>query len=281
MYLDFVPIEQHTVLDFLHAFRLLHSFAQIATVVNVFLQNYKEAQERKKSFPIHNTVDLMAASKSYTHNPYSVRVLDTSLDESRCNTPGPEVIGADLIHQSLCEHVNFVHYPQYYHMPVPSRPADELVRLFVGQVPYDVTEQQVAWMVYETTQCNVYHTEIIKKWTGDHHKKGCVHTYCSPEDVITITERLHHRVLIDDAGIWVAETQEERSALEKYCESMKNDKSKRFVNRPFQPVVVEKAMSNFKPRSTPILPPPMYMEYHQQFYQQYAMIPPPSYEEAM
>jgi hypothetical protein len=87
-----------------------------------------------------------------------------------------------------------------------------------------------------------------------------MHSYCDPSHVETILAKLHRHVLVDDTGIWVAETCEEHQALEEYCTSMKNDKTRRFHQRPCQPVVVQRAISTFVPKPRHTVTPPRYFE---------------------
>jgi len=206
-------------------------------------------------------------SQRFTHDPYSVRVLPES-PQSRSQSPGP-VHGADdclppgTLHTALLGHANFVQYPtRVEDVPVlhPKLPKADMTRLFVGQLPYGTTAEQLQWVIYEASHCGVFFTETIHQWTGDKHSKGCVHTYCAPEDADVIIQRLHRHALIDDSGVWIAESDEEYRALEDYCRTMKTDKTKRFFNRPCQPVVSQRATSTFVPMPRVSSALPQYQE---------------------
>ena len=163
--------------------------------------------------------------------------------------------------------MNFVAYPakgEYVPVFHPVLSKAEMTRLFVGQLPYGTTAQQLQWVVYEATHCCVFFTETIHNWTGDKHSKGCVHTHCHPDDADRIIQLLHRHALIDDTGVWIAETEEEHATLEDYCRMMKSDKTKRFFQRPCQPTVAQIAISTFVPMPRVAEAqqhrPPMYVE---------------------
>eukprot|EP00331_Platyophrya_macrostoma_P011831 CAMPEP_0176431374 /NCGR_PEP_ID=MMETSP0127-20121128/14781_1 /TAXON_ID=938130 /ORGANISM="Platyophrya macrostoma, Strain WH" /LENGTH=253 /DNA_ID=CAMNT_0017813383 /DNA_START=58 /DNA_END=819 /DNA_ORIENTATION=- len=192
----------------------------------------------------------------YVHQPYGARVLLS--DSPRSMSPGPQSSCGDSValpgtlHTALIGRVNFVPYPlageEIPKLPLPSASKANLTRLFLGQLPYGTTAEQLQWVVHEVSRRAVYFTETIHTWTGEKQCKGCAHTYCAADDASTIIEKLHRRALIDDTGIWVAETEDECDALENYCESMRVDKSKRHHLRPCQPVVAQMAVSSFVPK---------------------------------
>lgn len=214
---------------------------------------------------------MAVISRRFTHDPYHVRVLP---DTPRSVSPGPQSVSdaclPGTLHTDLQGVVNFVPYPtksDAVPLLIPTMAKCNMTRLFVGQLPYGTTMEQLQWTVYEASHCGVFYTETIHNWTGDKHSKGCVHTYCDPAQADYILKRLHRHVLIDDTGVWIAETDEEYAALEGYCAKMKLDKTKRFHQRPCQPVVAQRATSTFvpQPRHPPAAQaqPPVYVEQHQ------------------
>lgn len=171
-------------------------------------------------------------------------------------SPGPAAIElpASTLHRALDGCVTYVQDPQWFEMPVAPMPKSDMARLFLGQLPYFVTPMQVAWMVLELARLPVFETECIKRWGANHSQpalaqqpKGCVHTYCLPQHRDAIIAALHRRVLVDDGGVWFAEDAAQKEALEAYCAQMKQDKSLRFRDRPYQPLVVQDAVSTFVP----------------------------------
>jgi len=208
----------------------------------------------------------------YRNNPYDLEfgyVIQTE-HRSRSESPaGPleqSWVLPDTLHKELIGQVNFEPYPSFDSHAAPQLPftKHDCVRLFVGQIPYGTPAKQVEWIVLSATGRHVYFTETIQRWTGARQPKGCAHTYCLPQDKDTILSVLHRRVLVDDSGVWLAADHIQHAALEDYCTRMKNDKTLRFRERPYQPVVVEVATSDFVPRcsttspaaeSAPLLPP--------------------------
>lgn len=215
----------------------------------------------------------------YQHQPYAARVLMT--DSPRSVSPGLSSVGPDMdplpgtLHIDLHARMSFYAYPARgedvptFHAPLPK---EDMVRIFIGQLPFGTTSEQLEWVIQEVTRLPVYFTESIHNWTGEKQSKGCAHTYCHPADADAIINALHRRALIDDTGIWVAETEDERRILEAYCMSMKKDKLRRFQQRPCQPVVAQRATSTFVRRQAEVCPrvtPP---------YNHFAAPAPPSYD---
>jgi len=58
---------------------------------------------------------------------------------------------------------------------------------------------------------------------------------------------MHKRMLVDDTGVWHAQTSEEFEVLSDYIHAMKADRTLRAPNRPYDSVVVQLAVSTFVP----------------------------------
>jgi len=218
---------------------------------------------------------------TYSYNPYDVQygyVLHDSRDFgfsyapqdaqdiSRGESPSGPDTWANALHTELMGQVNYVPYPEKDNRAAFTNcRKDQLQRLFIGQLPYDASPMQVQWIVYQATGKEVFLSEKIQKWTGNRQSKGCVHTYCYHEDTDLIINFLHRRVLVDDTGVWIAADAEQHELLEAYCKKMKEDKTMRFRERPYQPVVAQLATSNFVPRTSSPRPdyqmPPQYDEF--------------------
>jgi hypothetical protein len=228
-------------------------------------------------------------SRWFRHNPYDLETA-VSYDElpghtpsSRSESPAADtVVPAGALHVRLAGLVNFEPYPAVSRESAMVHFGKELCcRLFVGQIPYGAPASQIEWMVQVATGCRVYFTEPIHRWTSSRSPKGCAHTYCLPGDVDTIVQLLHRRMLVDDSGVWIAADEHQQHRLEEYCAALKADKALRHRDRPYQPVVVEGATSNFVPRraSPPPQPsaqqphgmPPLYMDF---VHAETAVLPP-------
>lgn len=187
--------------------------------------------------------------RKVVHNPYSV---------SDCMTmvpPSPFIqnsVPEGTIHQLLVGKTRFVPYPtESFDAAEPFGPKGEMTRLFWGQVPYHVSDMQLSWIAYTFGfGANVHHTERIMKKdpsTGRRMPRGCVHTYCAPEDFQALRQSVHKRVLIDDTGVWYAATDIELAALNHYIALMKTGDLPRPVDRPYDSVVIEQASSTYVP----------------------------------
>jgi len=165
------------------------------------------------------------------------------------------------LHTQLFGQLNFVPYPtEAFDVVEPTLPKNQLVRMFIGQLPYNVTEMQLAWILYTFGgQVNMYHFERITKTDyrrgGVKIPTGCLHFHVEPQDVEPLLNFINHRLLVDDTGIWVAESLEERDTLARYCDLMKVDKSRRFQGRPYRCVHADPATSTFDPDAVPLIPP--------------------------
>lgn len=196
-------------------------------------------------------------------------------------------------HPSLWGKVSFVPFPaESFVQPVEALPpaGAPLVRVFLGQLPYFVTDMELAWMAYYLGGGNavMWPERIMKRQSGGERlPTGCIHGYATPEAIATMAARMHKRMLVDDTGVWHAQDEEELVALSAYVASMKSDKTKRVPGRPYDTVVVQEATSNFVPacpvpltefptdrsavkvpRATPpaYVPPPAYQQFSMDAY---------------
>jgi hypothetical protein len=234
----------------------------------------------------------MSPGRRFRHNPYDLLTAVAYEEQSsgaedhnsRSESPAAPINMPDFdatLHKPLIGMVNFEPFPQVSREPplLHFTKAD-CFRLFIGQIPYGAPASQVEWMVFAATGRRVYFTETIQRWTGTRSPKGCAHTYCLPADYEAILRCLHRRLLVDDVGVWIAADEQQRLCLEKYCGEMKADKTMRFRDRPYQPMVVEGATSDFVPRR-PSPPPAEHVpmafppEYDYFIHAETAVAPPP------
>jgi hypothetical protein len=108
---------------------------------------------------------------------------------------------------------------------------------------------QLAWLCHTFGNGGrvVIPERIMKR---DHHHggkvpTGCIHAYCDPDLMKDMVSGMHKRILVDDTGVWYAETHEQIELLNTYCLQLKMDKRKRIVNRPYDTVVVQYATSSY------------------------------------
>jgi hypothetical protein len=141
-----------------------------------------------------------------------------------------------------------VYYRQSYRAP------QSTVRIFIGQLPSHITDEQIYWMCAALGGVHVYNIERIV----DHHNhrsKGCVHAFCDPQDVNNLVDLLHKRVLIDDTGFWFARSLFETEFLNDYVWGMKNGYQPTFLGRPSNTVVVDIASSKTHSSHAPMMQP--------------------------
>lgn len=152
------------------------------------------------------------------------------------------------LHKPLVGKVSFVPYPKTQvafantNLNVSAESVDEpLQRIFIGQLPYGITEMQLQWM----TQLlgggvSLFDPEVIIK---NQKKTGCVHARVRDSQLKQLVAGMHKRILVDDSGIWVGRTPSEIQILTQYVAELKADPKKRYPDRPYDTVVVQNATS--------------------------------------
>ena len=188
-------------------------------------------------------------ARTYTHNPYAPVVM-------------PAPVPPGTLHAcALFGTVPFVPYPtkefvQAENAAMMRGGADEgeleLVRVFVGQLPYFVTDMQLAWLchTFGGGTAVVFPERIMKRQAcGERLPTGCIHAFCTAAAAEALVEGMHKHLLIDDTGVWVARGKAEQAVLEAYVAAMKRDRTLRVPHRPYDSVVVQLATSTFVPHS--------------------------------
>jgi hypothetical protein len=195
-------------------------------------------------------------AKIFRHDPYQhfgkVFYFDSEEAAPTVDTDAPPM---GTRHVSLWGAVSFVPYPAHgWEAPATSTAQPngdgELVRVFIGQLPYFVTDMQLSWLCHTFGYGHlVSHPERIMKRqpNGERLPTGCIHAYATAQAVEEMAQGMHKRMLVDDTGVWHAQTAAEWEALTDYISAMKSDKSLRIPNRPYDSVVVQLAVSTFVP----------------------------------
>lgn len=166
------------------------------------------------------------------------------------------------LHRALIGHVSFIAYPtesldeSFFEgqAPAPSADADAkdpMRRIFIGQLPYRVTEMQLQWMFrIFALGAQIYSPERITKKSktigATRVPTGCIHAHLRESCLKAVVQNMHKRLLVDDSGIWFARTDAEKDSLDAYVELMKQDPRRRFVDRPYDSLVVQEANSSFQ-----------------------------------
>jgi hypothetical protein len=198
------------------------------------------------------------APEAYHYNPYSKENCYTDVAATYPGqapsfaeaAPVKEQPQVSVLHTQLTGLVSFLPYPtESYPVHETDMPKEEMCRVFLGQLPYRVTPMQLSWLLDMIAPgSGLYHMETIVKKVGVRGKRlptGCVHASAHPDQVDYMIECLSWRVLFDDSGIWFAQDANEQYHLSNYCTAMKHNEHMRFRDRPYQPVVMQRATSKF------------------------------------
>jgi hypothetical protein len=197
-----------------------------------------------------------AAVVVYTRDPYSAQH-PYRLVAAAVPSPSRAAVcpGGTLHAASLAGRVEFVEYPQL--APVPPSPCGvarpEMRRLFVGQLPYKVTDEQLDWVCASFGGARVHFAErITRDVRGRRQLTGCVHVYVPcDEDAARLVVGLHKRLLVDNTGVWYARTAAQAAALGAYTAGLKADRALRPAGMPYDSVVVQPATSTYDPAAWP------------------------------
>lgn len=209
---------------------------------------------------------LPVVSCTYRWNPYET---DTAVTMEKEVLGLPEgTLHAHALDQQAVHgtSVGFMAYPtDEFFLPtedldrVMALPKEKMARLFLGQLPYGVTDMQLQWLCYTFGHgaAVVFPERIVKKDPMLGNAKvptGCVHAYCHPDQAEALMEGMHKRLLIDDTGVWFARTEQELGMLCSHTAAMKKDRALRPFNRPYDTVVAQLATSTF------VVRPPTYFK---------------------
>lgn len=128
-------------------------------------------------------------------------------------------------------------------------PQQQLSRVFIGQLPYHVTEMQLVWICAAFGGRVMSPQRIMKaNARGERLPTGGVHVLCDEANFLEMEQCMHKRVLVDDTGLWFAATLQEKSALDSFISYLHNNRGARRAGRPYDTVVVQRALSSFVPR---------------------------------
>lgn len=240
-----------------------------------------------RAIPRTKTRDLITKTRDsnssapsvFRHDPYGtsplgrVYVGEASATQLSLESTVPE----GTLHAELWGLVSFLPYPTtVFEMPrdaiYPDETTGDTTRVFIGQLPYFITEMQLTWILYTFGGRNaVIHPERILKrnvQTGERQPTGCIHAVGSAQGLAQMAHLMHKRLLIDDTGVWFCRNDAEHGVLWDYCRAMKQDIKLRPWERPYDSVVVQEATSGSHLRrqqqqQQPVsrvgrLPPPYY-----------------------
>jgi len=128
--------------------------------------------------------------------------------------------------------------------------SDPITRVFVGQLPYRVTEMQLQWLFHVFGRgAKIFNPERITKKSktgGARVPTGCIHANLRESQLKQVVQCMHKRLLVDDSGVWVARDDVEKDILDSYVSALKAQPTRRFPDRPYDSIVVQEAVSAFQ-----------------------------------
>lgn len=153
-----------------------------------------------------------------------------------------------MTHEPLLGAVMFTAFPEFLEdIPIPEPPCGkhQMVRLFIGQLPFAVTDAQIDFAVATATGgCHVYYVERIVNWKKGRTPTGCIHAHCLEIDFLRIT-RVNQQVLFDSDGVWVPSNSQQLAIMGDYIRNVAAEKKGKRCNVPHQAVTVERANSTY------------------------------------
>ena len=167
--------------------------------------------------------------RMWTHHPYSLISTMTFVP----------------LHARLSGHLRYCPFPcefpshLRYRTPEPGRTVQVA---FVGQLPFDMDVTWLLWIIENATlpprtaPC-IYGFKKHFHQNGKYN--GCVRL--TSDDAGLLAAVLDHRVLIEESGIWIADTVEQKAHLAKYCAWFEKvaRASEDFVHTPYMCVTCE------------------------------------------
>lgn len=227
-------------------------------------QSHSQGSTPPASLQYQQQPQFPSAGDRYTAAPQHQNGGGYYCEEYQQPEPVASTLPYGTLHGQLEGIVSFVSYPtEEFHHPGKESTSDDsnstgaafpkeqgkMSRLFLGQLPYQVTDMQLDWLCFTFGQGGaVQYPERITKhdpMRGCKVPTGCIHAYADNDCVQSMLNAMHKRILVDDTGVWFAETQEQYNILNDYCMMMKNDRTKRYQNRPYDTVVAQFATSSF------------------------------------
>jgi len=161
------------------------------------------------------------------------------------------VFGPEVCHPALRQHVSFYAYPEDDAQGTMEYiPKEALCRLFVGQLPYHISDAEINFAIRNATDgavSSLHYIERIIHWKKGRQPTGCIHAYCHPCEYEMLQNMVHQRVLFDDAGFWFATDAVQQDELLGYCQFLSENKDQRPAQRPYQLMTVDLAKSTYQP----------------------------------
>lgn len=202
------------------------------------------------------------------NNPYSMAYFAPQTNVRRTDLSG-SVEFMEFPVESLSPERLFDCAPPLHERPEGSK------QVFLGQVPFRVTDGMVEWMFRTLANTQVLYVDRIIQ---ENNRRGCMQIVVDGACVADAIEAINKRVLFDENGIWYARDWE-IDILEAHCNNSGNS---RFQGLPFRTVVLEESKS--LQRRAPLRRSPQPQQgkfdfYESEMFTSYEQVPP--HHEAM
>ncbi len=129
--------------------------------------------------------------------------------------------------------------------------------VFVGQMSFDLTELQVAWLCYAFGALTVGSVKPITHKVKTMGRRGGAaaggkikmlptggfHVTCDGETAAWLAQAMHKRVLVDASGVWVAATPRDKCHMDAHVAALHANAKLRTRGVPYESVVVQAATS--------------------------------------
>jgi len=187
---------------------------------------------------------------TYSHDPYDQERSTFAEYDVSLNAQGVEK--RRMLHKMLITLAPHIAYPEEridMDMPTEEELQYMTQKVFIGQLPFRVTEMQLVWLCRLMGVRITCPQRITKKVEGGELRPtGGVHVFCRPEDYWVLHQNMHKRLLFDDTGVWFAASLQEKLALDSYVRHLHANKKLRHQGRPYDTVVIQQATSTYVPR---------------------------------
>ena len=179
------------------------------------------------------------------HFVWNVYAPGQAAPKARCDSPQHDD-GLSDVSETASAQEALMELPYFNYDVVPFAGQESgSERLFAGQLPYDLSPENVAWLLWLLARVRVTKVEKIVRWTDHQRPCGCFHVYCRPEDAEALL-RANQSALCDRGGVWVGRTAAERQWLQSYCADLAANRDSRARLAPHQLVTVQRAKSTYQ-----------------------------------
>jgi len=138
----------------------------------------------------------------------------------------------------------FKYDPLFRSVNADAVPLTSCVRLFAGQLPYQMPPSAVAWFLWVATGVHVVRVEKIVRWTNNRQPCGCFHVYVLPQDE-SLVLAANELALFDGDGVWVAKSALQLENLRSLCGELQSSAELRVRGFPYNMVTLQRADSTY------------------------------------